>query len=123
MAAKEVKVNYTEAQTAELRAAYLEALGKGEKDVSEMMAAFAEKFGKTTRSLIAKLTREGVYKAKEYKTKAGEAPVKKDAHADAIGAILKLSEGDTDSLAKANKRALEAIFKALANSKPIDGDE
>jgi hypothetical protein len=32
-----------------------------------------------------------------------------------------LSEADTDSLAKANKRALEAIADALAKSKPIEG--
>jgi hypothetical protein len=52
-------------------------------------------------------------------SKTGEKPVKKDAHADAIGAILKLSEGEIDSLTKANKSALKTIFEALANSKPI----
>jgi hypothetical protein len=45
--------------------------------------------------------------------------VKKDAHADAIGAILRLPENDIESLTKANKSALKAIFEALANSKPI----
>jgi len=49
--------------------------------------------------------------------------MKKDAHADAIGAILKLSEPDIESLAKANKRALITIFKALADSKPLDNGE
>jgi hypothetical protein len=81
----------------------------------------AEKLGKSVRSVVAKLSREGVYKKKEYKTKNGEAVVKKDAHADAIGAILGLPENDIESLTKANKSALKAIFEALANSKPIEG--
>lgn len=111
MAAK--TVNYTAEQTAELVSAYVAS------PTSETVAMFAETFGKSVRSIVAKLSREGVYKAKEYKTKAGEKPVKKDSVADAIGSILKLSEADTDSLAKANKRALQAVFDALANSVPI----
>ena len=34
---------------------------------------------------------------------------------------LKLTEAEIDSLTKANKTALEKIFKALANSKPLEG--
>ena len=90
---------------------------------AETVAALAEKFGKSIRSIVAKLSREGVYKKKEYVGKTGEKPVKKDAHADAIGAILKLAENDIESLTKANKSALKAIFEALANSKPIEAGE
>jgi hypothetical protein len=75
--------------------------------------------GKTVRSVVAKLSREGVYRKKEYVSKTGEKPVKKDAHAEAIGAILQLSEGEVDSLTKANKSALKTIFEALANSRPV----
>jgi hypothetical protein len=81
--------------------------------------AIAESMGKTVRSVVAKLSREKVYVAKTYVSKTGEAVVKKDAHADAIGAILKLTEAETESLVKANKTALAKIFEALANSKPI----
>jgi hypothetical protein len=81
--------------------------------------SIAESLGKTVRSVVAKLSREGVYKKKEYVSKTGEKPVKKDAHADAIGAILQLSEGEVDSLTKANKSALKTIFEALANSRPV----
>jgi hypothetical protein len=110
-------VNYTPEQTAELVAAYVAAPNK------ETVAVFAEKFGKGVRSIVAKLSREGVYKAAEYVGKTGEKPVKKDDTADAIGAILGLNENDTSSLAKANKTAIQAIFKALANSKPLDNGE
>lgn len=105
---------YTAKQSAELVAAYVAA------PTVETVETFAVKFGKTVKSVVAKLSREGVYQKKEYVSKTGEKPVKKDNTADAIGAILGLSENDTSSLAKANKVALAAIFKALANSKPID---
>ena len=79
----------------------------------------AEGLNKTVRSVVAKLSREGVYQKKEYASKTGEPVVKKDETADAIGAVLGLSEGEIDSLTKANKSALRKIFAALANSKPI----
>lgn len=113
MTAKAKTVNYTEAQTAEMVAAYVASPN------SETVAMFAEKFGKTVRSVVAKLSREKVYVAKSYETKKGEKPVKKDTVADAIGKILNLSDAESDSLAKANKTALQKVFDALANSAPI----
>ena len=103
-------VNYTPEQTTKMVADY---------QAGVTVETIAESMGKTVRSVVAKLSREKVYKAKEYKTKTGESVVKKDAHADAIGAILKMPENDIESLTKANKNALRAIFEALANSKPI----
>ena len=108
-------VNYTAEMTVELVSAY------AANPSQETVAMFAEKFGKSIRSVVAKLSREGCYKKAEYVTKSGEKPVAKESLADAIGSILKLSDADRDSLAKANKRALQAVFDALANSKPIDG--
>lgn len=103
-------VNYTPEQSAQMVADY--AAGATVEQI-------AEKLGKTVRSVVAKLSREKVYQKKTYVSKTGAPVVKKDAHADAIGAILKLTEAETDSLTKANKTALEKIFQALANSKPI----
>jgi hypothetical protein len=109
--ATEKVVNYTPEQTAALVEAY---------KAGTTVEALAETLGKSVRSIVAKLSREGVYQKKTYVTKTGESPVKKDAHAEAIGKILMLSEPDVDSLTKANKRALRAIFDALANSRPIE---
>ena len=103
-------VNYTPEQTLKMVADYQAGVS---------VETIAENLGKTVRSVVAKLSREKVYIAKEYKTKTGESVVKKDAHADAIGAILKMPENDIESLTKANKNALKVIFEALANSKPI----
>jgi ribosome-interacting GTPase 1 len=96
-------VNYTPEQTELIKKGYAEGV---------TIEKLAETVGKTTRSVIAKLSKEQVYKAKQY--------VSKDATADAIGLVLKLSEGEIESLTKANKTALVKIFAALANSKPID---
>lgn len=106
----EKPVNYTPEQTAKMLADY--AAGASAETI-------AQELGKTVRSVIAKLSREGVYKAKEYVTKNGEPSVKKDQHADAIGKILNLTEPETESLTKANKSALRKIFEALAQSVPI----
>ena len=106
-------VNYTAEQTAEMVSAYVA------NPSQETIAMFAEKFGKSVRSIVAKLSREKVYQAKSYETKTGEKPVKKDSMADAIGSVLKLTEAETESLTKANKTALAKIFAALANSVPI----
>lgn len=106
-------VNYTVEQTAEMVEAYKASPNSA---TVEMLAV---KLGKSVRSVIAKLSREKVYIAKVYETKTGEKPVKKDTVADAIGSILNLSESEVESLAKANKTALQKVFNALANSKPI----
>lgn len=114
MAATSTKVvNYTPEQTEKAKSDYLSGVS---------VESIAASLGKTARSVIAKLSKEGVYKAKEYVSKTGEKPIKKDVHADAIGAVLKLSDGEIDSLTKANKTALVKIFTALANSRPMDGE-
>ena len=113
MAAKTKVVNYTAEQTAKMVADYV---ANPNKDTVETLA---KEMGKSVRSIVAKLSREKVYVAKTYETKTGEKPVKKDTVADAIGKILKMTEPEITSLEKANKTALNKIFEALANSKPI----
>jgi len=101
-------VNYTPEQTLKMVADY-------NSGVSVEM--IAQEMGKTVRSVVAKLSREKVYKAKEYKTKTGETPIKKDAHADFIGDALGLTEADMDSLTKANKTALAKIADFIRANK------
>ena len=74
-----------------------------EKDVSMMIETYkasptrdtvdmlAEKLGKNARSVIAKLSREGVYVAQPRVTKAGEPVVLKSEFVDRIHAALGLS--------------------------------
>lgn len=102
----EKTVNYTPEQTAVLVSRYV--------DEGVTVEALAQEFGKTVRSIVAKLSREGVYKKKEYTSKTGERPVKKDETADKIGVLVGLSEGEVDSLTKANKGALLKILAKLS---------
>lgn len=104
-------VNYTPEQTAQVVADYTAGV---------TVETIAQNLGKSVRSIVAKLSREKVYVAKTYVSKTGEKPVRKDAHADAIGAVLRLTEAETESLTKANKTALVKIFDALAKSQPMD---
>jgi hypothetical protein len=104
--------NYTAEQTAMMVERYLAA------PVRETAEVLAQELGKTLRSVTAKLSREGVYKAQTYVSKTGAAVASKDKTADAIGAILTarnigLSESETESLTKANKTALVKILQAL----------
>jgi hypothetical protein len=100
----EKKTNYTPEQTATMVADYQAGVA---------VEAIAEAVGKSVRSVVAKLSREGVYKAKSYVSKTGEKPVKKDVVADEIAAILLLTEAETESLTKANKTALAKILEAV----------
>ena len=105
MTAKTVTVNYTPEQTVSMVADY--AAGMSTADL-------AAKMGKTVRSIVAKLSREGVYKKKEYTTKTGETVVKKDALADKMAEVFGLTEAEADSLTKANKTALKKILDKFA---------
>ena len=95
-------VNYTPEQTAHLVANY---------KAGETVEALATMFGKTTRSVVAKLSREGVYTAKS--KASGVARVKKSELVDRIATLCGASPEAFDSLEKANHEVLEAIFANL----------
>jgi len=103
---KSAVVNYTPEQTVALVADYQAGL---------TTAQLAEKFGKTVRSIVAKLSREGVYQKKVYTSKTGEAVVKKDELADKMAQVFGLTEAEADSLTKANKTALKKILDKMQN--------
>jgi molybdopterin converting factor small subunit len=73
----------------------------------------ATEVGKTVRSVIAKLSKEGVYKSKE-KAPAKREMLKSEMVA-AISAEIGVSEEVLESLEKATGVALMAVLKALRN--------
>jgi hypothetical protein len=95
----EMVASYTEAETDEARA--------------EVVKDLAEKLGKTVQSVRAKLVREGVYKAKERKTKTGEPVVSKEKLVQEIEKAMGLEVGDLESLEKATKRVLKLVLDAV----------
>jgi hypothetical protein len=99
-------VAYTPEQTLELVSAYKET------PTAETVNSFAVKFGKTVKSIVAKLSREGVYKKAEYMTKTGETPISKETLATEIGEFFGMDDGNASSLAKANKKALQTLKAA-----------
>jgi len=108
------KENYTAEQTAELVEGYNAVSDQGQEARDHCVAQFAALFGKTPASIRAKLTSEGVYIAKSYKTKKGAKPESKALMVSDIARILGVSSEVVESLEKANKKALELVRGTLA---------
>ena len=70
--------NYTDEMVEQMTAQY-EA-----NPTRETVDALAQTFGKTTRSIIAKLSREGIYKAQPRTTETGEPVISKSQFVSAI---------------------------------------
>ena len=104
MTQKNTVVNYTPEQTTQVIAMYQSGTA---------VEQIALDMGKSVRSIVAKLSREKVYVAKVATSKTGEPVVKKDMFADAIAALVNLTEPEAESLTKANKTALQKIFECL----------
>lgn len=65
------------------------------------------------RSVIAKLSALGVYKRKEYLTKRGEVPIKKEEYIARIGKLLDIDLDLLESLEKVTKTALTLLEKRV----------
>lgn len=99
--ATKTQINYTPEQTAEI----VDLFTKGTS-----IEQLAELYGKTARSIIAKLSREGVYVAK---SKA--AGTKRMTKAEMIAKVEEALELDMvlGSMEKASLEAVEALYKAV----------
>jgi len=95
-------VNYTPEQTQQLVQAYQDG---------QSVETLAMQLGRSTRSIVAKLSREGVYKAKS--KASGVARVKKADLVDQIANRCGVAPEIFESLEKANHEVLEAIVANL----------
>lgn len=66
----------------------------------------AGEIGATERSIIAKLSAMGVYQRKQYTTKMGGVPIKKEVYIDQIAKMLNIDTAILDSMEKVTKQAL-----------------
>ena len=73
------------------------------------VAFIAEMIGKSAKSVIAKLSREGVYKAKAKAKTSASTVVRKAQLIEAIAARAGVPAEKLDSLEKATKEALEIL--------------
>lgn len=102
-------VNYTPEITEEMVQLY-EA-----NPTPETVELLMEKYGKTKKSIIGKLAREGVYRRQVYQTKSGVDPVTKEQLAEMIGEHLGVADPfQIEGLEKAPKRVLQFMEKRLA---------
>ena len=97
--------NYTEEMVSEMTTAYTD------NPTRETVDELARHFGKTTRSIIAKLSREGVYIAQPRTTKSGEPVVAK---AELVSEIQEHFGIELPTLVKAGKADLQRLVDALS---------
>lgn len=105
-------VNYTEEQVKALVGAYDNAGSQDSRD--EVVAEFAEKFGKSIASIRAKLSREGVYVKRERMTKDGRKVERKAAKVARIATYSSKPEEFFESLEKANAAVLDELLAMLS---------
>ena len=72
------------------------------------------------RSIIAKLSTWGIYKKKEYRTKRGEVPIKKQEYIEQLVELLDTNRDFLESLEKVNKAVLALLVKKL--TPPVEED-
>ena len=100
------QANYTEKMTAEMVKTYAANPSR------ETVESLAKKLGKNTRSVIAKLSREGVYKATPRTTKTGEPIVRK---LELLTQIENHYGIELPSLVKATKADLQRLIDTISS--------
>ena len=97
--------NYTDEMVAHMTEAYVANPSR------ETVEALASEFGKTVRSIIAKLSREGVYVAQPKVTKTGEPVVRKS---ELVAQIEDHFEIEVPTLVKASKTDLQTLISMIS---------
>ena len=100
-------MNYTEDQTKHIIEAYQR---NPNRDTVEMLA---DELQKSVKSIIGKLSREGVYRREIYKTKSGELPVTKVEIFSNIADSLGIEVDSLLGLEKTPKATLKNLEDAI----------
>ena len=100
-----VAKNYTDEMVSEMTTQYTA------NPTRETVDALANQFGKTTRSIIAKLSREGVYVAQPRTTKSGEPVISKS---ELVAQISEHFGIEMPTLVKAGKQDLQKLVDAIS---------
>ena len=102
-----MSVNYTEEQVNYMKEQYLENPSR------ETVENLSKEMGKSVKSIIGKLSREGVYKKTVYKTKTGEDQITKKEIVENIASILDISVNSILGLEKSPKSDLKQLMDTL----------
>ena len=100
-------VNYTEEQVAVMIEKY------SNNPTRETVEFLAQEMDKSIKSIIGKLSREGVYKKTEYVTKAGEKPITKVEIVENLEEKLGLPNQTLAGLEKSPKTVLRRLYESV----------
>tara|TARA_A100001011_G_scaffold331598_1_gene358095 strand:+ start:851 stop:1159 length:309 start_codon:yes stop_codon:yes gene_type:complete len=102
-----MSINYTQEQVEHMIEAYTRNPNR------ETVENLAEDLDKSIKSIIGKLSREGVYKKTVYKTKTGEDPETKKEIVQELAERLEVSYEAIAGLEKSPKAALKILRSAI----------
>ena len=100
-------INYTEEQVKHMIEAYTD---KPDRATVDMLA---EELNKSIKSIIGKLSREGVYQKAIYKTKTGEIPMTKNEIINNMATFLEIDSSKIMGLEKAPKQDIKYLYKVI----------
>ena len=103
--------NYTEAQVAIMVSVYQANPTRKTVDM------LAKDMDKSIKSIIGKLSREGVYQKAIYKTKSGEVPMTKQEIILAMAEVLGIDSSKIMGLEKAPKQDIKYIYEVISEVK------
>ena len=100
-------LNYTETEVEHMRSKYQA------DPTREVVEELAEELNKSIKSIIGKLSREGVYKKAVYRTKTGELPVTKAEIIVKVADVLGADSTKLIGLEKAPKQELKYLLEKV----------
>jgi hypothetical protein len=99
--------NYTEQQVEHMIEAYQAQPNR------ETVDKLAEELDKSVKSIIGKLSREGVYQKQVYKTKTGEIPITKDELILGLADLFEVESSKLMGLEKAPKQVIKFLHDTI----------
>ena len=99
--------NYTKEQVSYMTNVYVEFPER------ETVENLAKELDKSVKSIIGKLSREGVYQKAIYKTKSGEVPMTKHEIILAMATALSIDSSKIMGLEKAPKQDIKFIYEVI----------
>ena len=104
--------NYTDKQVEHMVTSYVKQPSR------ETVDALAVELEKSVKSIIGKLSREGVYRKQVYTTKTGEVPVTKEFLISGLAELFEVDSSKLMGLEKAPKQVIKYLHDTIGG---IDG--
>ena len=111
-----MSINYKPEEVEMMKEAYTDNPSR------ETVEELAETLNKSIKSIIGKLSREGVYKKTVYKTKTGEDPVTKKELVQELAELLDISYESVAGLEKSPKTDLKKLRDTIYEVR-VNGEE